>query len=123
MPGEVSNVEDYYAISDVYVQSSHREALPMSILEAMAAGLPIISTDVGGIRDVVKGNGILVEEANDDALYYAMKKIYDSSEKVISEIQKESFLLSESYSSKKMAVSYMNLYIQALAERQWLTLK
>lgn len=117
LPGAVSNVEDYYAISDVYVQSSHREALPMSILEAMAAGLPIISTDVGGIRDVVKGNGILVEETNDDALYYAMKKIYDSSARVISEMQKESLLLSENYSSKKMVASYMNLYIQIRTEK------
>ena len=46
MPGMVNNVEYYYAISDAYVQSSHREALPLSVLEAMAAGLPIISTKV-----------------------------------------------------------------------------
>lgn len=47
----------------------------MSILEAMAAGLPIISTNVGGIKDVVQENGILVQDDDKSALYEAMKEM------------------------------------------------
>lgn len=77
MPGNVSNVEDYYALADVYVQASHREALPLTTLEAMAAGLPIISTDVGGMKDIFKDNGILISDNDDTALLCAMKSYYN----------------------------------------------
>lgn len=47
--------------SDVFVLPSYNEGLPISILEAMSYGCAIISTPVGGIPEVVKGNGVLVE--------------------------------------------------------------
>lgn len=79
MPGMVSNTEDYYAISDVYVQSSHREAMPMSMLEAMAAGLPLISTDVGGVRDIIVDNGIIVPDNDENSLLEAMLQLFECS--------------------------------------------
>lgn len=117
LPGAVGNVKDYYAISDVYVQASHREAMPMSVLEALATGLPIVSTNVGGLHDVVKGNGILVDDADEEALYRAMKEMHDSPEIVIGEMREESLLISENYSSKKMAARYMDLYRRVVTEK------
>ena len=109
-PGMVSNVEDYYAVSDVYVQSSHREAMPLSVLEAMAAGLPIISTDVGGLRDVVQDNGILVPDNDESALYDAMEKMRDATACEIQNMSKASRTLVTGYSSESMAKQYMQLY-------------
>ena len=50
------------AESDIYVLSSNYEAFPISILEAMRAGIPVVATDTGGVREAVQGecNGFLV---------------------------------------------------------------
>lgn len=109
-PGEVSDVERFYAVSDVYIQSSHREAMPMSVLEAMAAGLPIISTDVGGLRDVVQGNGILVQDNDEEALCEAMQKFIEFTESEITAMRRKTKALVSRYSSDTMAARYMDLY-------------
>ena len=74
--GYVANVEDYLAGADVFLLSSQYEAQPLSILEAMAAGLPVISTDVGGVRDIVTDNGILVPSNDAEAMAQAMERLY-----------------------------------------------
>jgi glycosyltransferase involved in cell wall biosynthesis len=60
--------------ADIYVLPSHHEGLPISIIEAMAAGLPVIGTRVGGIPDLVTTgeNGILVEPKNPAGLANAL---------------------------------------------------
>ena len=112
LPGAVGNVNDYYAVSDVYVQSSHREAMPMSVLEALATGLPIISTNVGGLNDVVKYNGFLIPDDNDKALYDAMGKIATLPEIELKKMSSVSKTISERYSSEKMAQEYTKLYFR-----------
>ena len=109
-PGMVSNAEDYYAVSDLYVQSSHTEAMPLSVLEAMAAGLPIVSTDVGGLRDVVQGNGILVPDHDEQAIFDAILRILSASDHERDVMSKISQTLVEKYSSKMMSEQYMELY-------------
>jgi glycosyltransferase involved in cell wall biosynthesis len=53
LPAE-ANVVDMLMESQIYVLSTHFEALPISILEAMRAGLPVVATDVGGISELVR---------------------------------------------------------------------
>ena len=57
--------------ADVYLSPSRTEAMSLSILEAMAAGLPILATDVGGTPELVRQewkNGLLVPYGEADAL-------------------------------------------------------
>lgn len=108
--GNVPNTEDYYAVSDLYVQCSHREAMPLSVLEAMATGLPIVSTDVGGLSDVVQDNGILVPDNDEEALYQAIEKIYKQSAEETEIMCAASDRIVQSYSSKAMAQAYENIY-------------
>ena len=66
-PDEITRL---YARSDVFVLPSHREGFPMVIVEAMAAGLPVISTPVGAIPEVVRDgiDGFLVPVGDTAAL-------------------------------------------------------
>jgi glycosyltransferase involved in cell wall biosynthesis len=66
----------YFRNSDIYLLPSYHEGIPVSILEAMAAGLPVISTPVGGIPDAIEDgvNGFLVNPG--DARAIAEKLVY-----------------------------------------------
>lgn len=108
--GLVSDPSKYYAQSDVYVQASFREALPLSVLEAMAAGLPIIATDVGGLCDVVTDNGILVKAGDGRALFSAMKRIMDSTDAEYTLMSESSKSTVNGYSSVRMAELYEQVY-------------
>ena len=67
------------AASDVFVLPSYQEGLPMALLEAMAAGLPVITTPVGGIPDVVKEGieGFLIKPGDVEALRDAMSALIE----------------------------------------------
>lgn len=58
--GGAADVRPYLAAFDVAVLSSHAEGFSNSLLEYMAAGLPIIATDVGGNREALGSSGILI---------------------------------------------------------------
>lgn len=69
--------DDLLAASDALVLPSHNEGVPMAILEAMAHGLPVIATPVGGIPDVVQDGreGLLVEVGDQGALTAALDRM------------------------------------------------
>lgn len=75
--GNVSNVADLLAQSALYVQPSHQEGLPNSVLEAMAAGLPIVATRVSGNEDLVLDgrNGRLVPPGQAERLAEALIEV------------------------------------------------
>lgn len=64
--GSIENVEDYLWQSHIYVHSAISEGFGLTLVEAMAAGLPVISLDGGGNRDLIlEGkNGYLIDEVN-----------------------------------------------------------
>lgn len=70
------DVPDLIAAADFVVQPSLEDALPTSLISALAGGRPIVATDVGGIPDIVgPGCGLLVEPANPAALSSAMTEM------------------------------------------------
>lgn len=109
--GNVTNIENYYAESDVFVLSSIYEGLPMTILEAMAAGLAIVSTDVGGVKDIVTNNGLLVPSQNLEALKEAMISLIDNRQQLL-ELSKNSYNNAQKFDIKEIAEQYEDLYRQ-----------
>jgi glycosyltransferase involved in cell wall biosynthesis len=75
--GARSDIPQVLAAFDVFVLSSVQEGVPLSVVEAMGAGKPVIATDVGGLRLLVKPavNGLLVPPADPVALEEAMRKL------------------------------------------------
>ena len=70
------DIKNLYKGSDLYVNSSRHEALSFLIIEAMAAGLPVVATDMYGNSDIVNddtGCGMLVEYDNPDSMAVALK--------------------------------------------------
>lgn len=67
--------------SDACILFSRFENLPCVIIEALCCGLPVISTNVGGIAELInESNGLLIQSEDEDALLQSMKKIYASFE-------------------------------------------
>ncbi|MDT9598901.1 glycosyltransferase family 4 protein [Sphingosinicella rhizophila] len=78
--GRLDDVRPAIAACSVYVLPSYREGTPRSVLEAMAMGRAIITTDAPGCRDTVKDgeNGILIPPRDAGALYAAMLRFVET---------------------------------------------
>lgn len=65
------------SVADIFVLPSYYEGLPISLLEAMSWGIPIISTTVGGIPELVRDgtSGILIEPGDVHALAHALSTL------------------------------------------------
>lgn len=73
--GDRDDVADLLAECDVFALSSIAEGMPVTLMEAMAAGLPVVATNVGGVASVVEDGvtGTLVPASNSHALAEALK--------------------------------------------------
>jgi glycosyltransferase involved in cell wall biosynthesis len=73
------DIPDLLRAADLFVLSSYLEGLGTSVLDAMAAGLPVVATRVGGVPEIVKDEetGILVPPRDPEALAQAMARLAD----------------------------------------------
>lgn len=112
LPGFVPAARNYLSLFDVFVMSSLTEGLPMVLLEAMAAEIPIVATRVGGIPQVLGEGcgGDLVEAGNKNALQNAMASILKdprlAQERSVWSVRR----VRQRYSSRAMAFKYTQVY-------------
>jgi glycosyltransferase involved in cell wall biosynthesis len=106
---------NYYLSSKIFVLSSIFEGNPISALEAMSYGLPVISTSVGGVPDVIKDgvNGILVSSNDVEGLSNAMIELINNND-IYNTISKNNKELIKRYDIKNTAKSYYNCYMDSL---------
>ncbi len=63
-----ADVRPYYERFDLLMLTSVKEAQPLTLIEAMTAGVPIVATDVGDVRDLLQGDGLVVPPKDPDEL-------------------------------------------------------
>jgi len=118
--GEVPNARALMTSFDVFVLSSLSEGLSISILEALAAGLPVIATDVGGNGTLVhqQQNGLLVPSEDQDQLAAAINRLL-SDEKLRKKMGQESLkIVTEGFSNQTMVDAYQRIYAHALGRSE-----
>lgn len=103
-----------YSAADSFVLSSRSEGLPMVILEAMTAGLPVIATRVGGIPDAVGECALLVDARNPDQLEEAMYRMQIDLELRNRLAEKGKSHVQKHYGITRMADQYLEWYRQSL---------
>lgn len=114
--GYVRETHELLAIMDVFMLPSHWEGLPASVLEAMHAGLPIITTRVGGIPELVRDHqeALLIEPSDPAAIEHAVTAMTEDSElRDRLSTAAHSRAISE-FSSAHMADRMQHLYLQWL---------
>lgn len=105
-PDEMPNV---YQNADVFVLPSMNEGMSNSLLEAMSAGLAVVTTSTGGARDLVQGNGVIVPRRSSQPIADALKTYLNDPEKLAQHCKK-SREVAESLSWSNIAGQYTALY-------------
>lgn len=108
---------DCYLSCDLFVLPSTIETSPLAILEAMYAGMPILSTHVGGIPDLVKNgvNGFLVPPDNIEQLYIHAKQLFENT-RMRNELATRNRKVARNYTWGKIALRTSCLYTQLVEE-------
>ena len=102
--------------SDVFVLSSLWEGMPLSLLEAMAAGCPAVATNVGGVAEVLKQGemGTLVPPEDPAALAEAIAAYLDDPERARHIADQAQAYADENYGMQTMIRRWERVYIQEL---------
>lgn len=110
--GLQSDVYPYLHDADVFVLPSKYEGVPMSLIEAMGTGLPIIASAVGGVPDMLTdGENALLIQPNAEELEAAMEKLYQN-EMLRRRFGEKALERSVAFSSEEMARRYERIYLE-----------
>ena len=111
--GEISDVTPILKNYDVYALISNWEGLPIGIIEAMRAGLPILVSNVGGNSECVKENGYLVKRQDMKDCKEQIKVIWNKKENIFILGENSRKYYEEEYTNEKM-IKKINAYIQEI---------
>jgi glycosyltransferase involved in cell wall biosynthesis len=119
LAGGRDDVPALLARADVFVLSSRSEGLPVSVIEAMAAGLPVVASAVGGVPElVVDGEtGLLVTPGDADALASALARLVDDPELRRSFGAAARRRALEEFDLPRFRAAHVDLYRRELARR------
>jgi glycosyltransferase involved in cell wall biosynthesis len=116
--GHRDDVPAILASSDLFVLPSRSEAFPNGVMEAMASGLPVVGSAVGGLRDLIDPGrtGLLVPPGDAPRLASAIKALYDNPERAWEMGAAARADVVARYSFERMVAAFEDLYASELRE-------
>jgi glycosyltransferase involved in cell wall biosynthesis len=113
--GFVSNIEDYYSQYHMYIHSAKNEALGLTLIEAMAAGLPVVSLDGGGNKALIEQgrNGYLIQKEDKNLFAERIIDLWNDKEKykAVSEYAAE---YAKQFDIEQYTHRLINIYVEVL---------
>lgn len=115
--GSRSDIPEILSLLDVFVLPSLKEGLPMALLEAMAAKVPVIATNVGAVPKLIEDgvSGILIPPKDSQAISNAIMEVLSDEQRALNMAQKGFERVRDNYSSATMAQKYLALYNDLLS--------
>lgn len=101
-------LENYLANADIYLSTSLWEGLPLSVLEAMSIGLPVVLSDCVGNRDLVENNGFLYK--NKKEAINSINRLIENKILINKKGYNSKILIGNNFNIKNMAILYLNIY-------------
>jgi glycosyltransferase involved in cell wall biosynthesis len=112
--GQISYKEiiHLYQCGGIFCLSSYIENSPNAVMEAMAAGLPVVATDVGSVRDIVhdRKSGLLVEKKNTDDLVEKLSVIFNDRKLYTKFAKNGRTIANERWKPSIIAKKHINMY-------------
>ena len=109
----------FYSASDLFILSSKAENSPLTILEAMACGTPIVSFNLGGINELIAHmeNGYLADYNKKENLIDGIEYLFSLNQEKLKKISNNSIKkIHDSFTLDLMVNGYLNLYKQILLQ-------
>lgn len=118
LTGQQRSAEPYYRVANLAVLSSLSEGSPNALLEAMAAGVPVVATNVGGIPEIVRHeeSALLVPPGDIDGMAAAMVKLLKDNSLAGNLIERGRTLVLEKHAPMARAQRLAEIYRSVLAQ-------
>lgn len=112
--GATPDVSAYLTNTDIFLLPSLWEGMPITLIEAMAAGIPIVATNVGGVPDMISNGktGLLVNEDNEQIAQAVIKLI--NNEALRKSLGSAAKVAAKQFLAEEMAGQYLSIYKKSL---------
>jgi glycosyltransferase involved in cell wall biosynthesis len=110
-------VIDYLRIFQVFVMSSREEGLGSTVLDAFLEGVPVASTEAGGLKELVAGRGLLAPVGDSATLASAMSRLLDETDLRADVVAKARAYVTERHDLDRLCKEYITLYRSLIAAR------
>ena len=120
LTGDVRNVHEYLQASDIFVFPTEKDAFGISLIEAMACGLPVVAARTGAIKEIVTPgqDGLMVEPGDFQQLYAALDKLLDDNSLAMSLGAAARRTAMERYSDEVIIEKYIEVFQSFSASAQ-----